>query len=111
MSEDMSGKSVWHHIYGPAKAALMDARSELMSDVQEAVKGWGVTQEEAAKRLKTSQSRVNDLLAGKLDKFRLDKLHELATHAGLVTKIRTVRAAVPRSTSRKSTSSSAVAAI
>jgi predicted XRE-type DNA-binding protein len=60
----------------------MKARAELMLSIRERVKGWGVAQEEAAKRLGLTRPRLNDLLRGKIDRFSLDALVNIATSAG-----------------------------
>jgi len=61
----------------------MRLRSDLMIAVQEAVAAWGVTQAEAAKRLSVTQPRLNDLVRGRVGKFSLDALVDLAARAGL----------------------------
>jgi predicted XRE-type DNA-binding protein len=50
--------------------------------IRERVKAWAVPQEEAAKRLGLTRPRLNDLLRGKIDKFSLDALVNIATAAG-----------------------------
>jgi len=65
-----------------AEAANMKARAELMIGIRECVKAWAVPQEEAAKRLGLTRPRLNDLLRGKIDKFSLDALVNIATAAG-----------------------------
>jgi predicted XRE-type DNA-binding protein len=65
-----------------AEAANMRARATLMIAVRERVKGWGVPQEEAARRLGLTRPRLNDLVRGKIDKFSLDALVNIATAAG-----------------------------
>jgi phage-related protein/predicted XRE-type DNA-binding protein len=76
--------SVWDALEdSPAEAASMKARSHLLMAVQETIKSWQVTQAQAAKRLKITQPRLNDLLRGKINKFSMDALIDLATHAGL----------------------------
>lgn len=71
----------------PAAAANMRLRSELMSAVQEAVAGWGLTQAEAAQRLDVTQPRLNDLLRGRIGRFSLDALILLAERAGLSVRV------------------------
>jgi predicted XRE-type DNA-binding protein len=70
----------------PAEAANMTARAELLLAIRERVKAWqaqGVlTQQEAAQRLGVTRPRLNDLMRGKLDKFSLDTLVNIATAAG-----------------------------
>jgi len=65
-----------------AEAANMKARAELMVGIRERVRAWGIPQEEAAKRLGLTRPRLNDLLRGKIDKFSLDALVNIATAAG-----------------------------
>ena len=77
-------ESVFDALYDTAgEAANMKARAELMIGIRERVKGWGVPQEEAAARLGLTRPRLNDLLRGKIDKFSLDALVNIATAAGL----------------------------
>jgi predicted XRE-type DNA-binding protein len=64
-------------------AASMKARAKLMRALQKAVTTWGVSQKLAADRLGVTQPRLNDLLRGKIDKFSLDALFDLAGRAGL----------------------------
>jgi predicted XRE-type DNA-binding protein len=76
--------SVWDALEdSPAEAASMKARSHLLMAVQETVESWKITQAQAAKRLKITQPRLNDLLRGKINKFSMDALIDLAAHAGL----------------------------
>jgi predicted XRE-type DNA-binding protein len=65
-----------------AEAANMTARADLLLAIRERVKAWGVTQEEAAARLGVTRPRLNDLMRGKLDKFSLDALVNIAAAAG-----------------------------
>ena len=62
--------------------ANMIARAELMRVLQALVKNVGWTQTYAAQRLGITQPRLNDLLRGKLSKFSLDALVNLATATG-----------------------------
>jgi predicted XRE-type DNA-binding protein len=70
----------------PAEAANMTARADLALAIRERVKAWqamgGLTQEEAAVRLGLTRPRLNDLMRGKLDKFSLDALVNIAAAAG-----------------------------
>jgi len=77
----------------PAEAANMKARADLLSLLVDRVKSWDMTQEAAASKLGITRPRLNDLLRGKLGKFSLDALVNLATAAGLVLEIRVVKAA------------------
>jgi predicted XRE-type DNA-binding protein len=76
--------SVWDAISDtPAEAANMKARSELMIALQDTIEAWALTQAASAKRLGVSQPRLNDLLKGRIARFSLDALVDLATRAGL----------------------------
>jgi predicted XRE-type DNA-binding protein len=77
-------ESVWDALEGsPTEAANLKLRSEMMIALQQAVGSWGVTQAEAARRLRVTQPRLNDLLRGRIGKFSLDALVSLAARAGL----------------------------
>ena len=77
----------------PAEAANLKARAGLMTAVRERVRSWDVPQAAAAARLGVTRPRLNDLLRGKLAKFSLDALVNLAAGAGLVLEIRVAEAA------------------
>ena len=77
----------------PAEAANMKARSDLLSMLISHVRSWDLPQEAAAKRLGVTRPRLNDLLRGKIGKFSLDALVNLATAAGLTLEIRIAEAA------------------
>ena len=71
----------------PEEAANMTMRSNLMIAIQQKVGGWKVTQAEAARRLRMTQPRLNDLLRNKIDKFSLDTLIGLAGAAGIAVRL------------------------
>ena len=71
----------------PEEAANMTMRSNLMIAIQQKVGGWKVTQAEAARRLRMTQPRLNDLLRNKIDKFSLDMLISLAGVAGIAVRL------------------------
>lgn len=86
--------SIWDAIEkSPAHAASMKARADLMIAIQETVTAWKITQAQAAKRLGVTQPRLNDLVRGRINKFSLDALMNLAVHAGLSVSIGVVRPA------------------
>lgn len=86
--------SVWDAIE-PSRAAVasMKARAELMIAIREAVAAWSVTQTAAARRLGLTQPRMNDLLRGRINKFSLGALIDLATRAGLSVRVEVGREA------------------
>lgn len=77
----------------PAEAANLTARSELLSALKTRVRSWELSQETAARRLGITRPRLNDLLQGKMAKFSLDALVNLATASGLTVHIHVAEAA------------------
>lgn len=71
----------------PVEAANLKARAELLSALTASVRSWNLSQSLAAERLGITRPRLNDLLRGKLDKFSLDALVNLAAAAGLSLRI------------------------
>jgi predicted XRE-type DNA-binding protein len=91
---ELNFESIWDAIEDtPVEAANMKARSELLVAIQASVESWGLTQAEAAARLAITQPRMNDLLRGRIDKFSLDALMNLAPVAGLAVKLEVTRSA------------------
>ena len=76
-----------------AEAANMTARADLLIAIRERVKAWETPQDEAAARLGLTRPRLNDLLRGKVDKFSLDALVNIASAAGFVLRIHLSEAA------------------
>ena len=75
--------SVWEAIEDtPRQAASLKARSKLMMALQEQLKASGMTQTQAAKILGVTQPRINDLLRGRVSRFSLDALVNIATALG-----------------------------
>lgn len=92
--EQQSFDNVWDALTDtPPESANMTTRSDLLIALQRTIAGWGLTQEAAAKRLGITRPRINDLLGGKISKFSLDALVNLASQAGLTVEIRTSQAA------------------
>jgi predicted XRE-type DNA-binding protein len=87
--------SVWDAIEDtPADAANMRLRSDLLLAVQQAVTAWGVDRADAAERLAVTRPRLGDLLRGRIGKFSLDALIELAVRAGLEVRVQASPTAV-----------------
>ncbi|MBI4275354.1 MAG: XRE family transcriptional regulator [Rhizobiales bacterium] len=86
--------SVWDAIEPSRTAAAnMKARAEMMIAIRDTVTAWRVTQAAAGKRLGLTQPRMNDLMRGRINKFSLDALINLATRAGLSVRVKVVRPA------------------
>ena len=75
--------SVWDALADtPEQAANLRARSELMRQITAIVKESNWTQTEAAQRCGVTQPRMNDLLRGRVSRFSLDALVNIATAMG-----------------------------
>ena len=75
--------SVWDALADtPEQAANLRARTELMQKIAAIVRENGWTQVEAARRCGVTQPRMNDLLRGRVSRFSLDALVNLATAIG-----------------------------
>jgi predicted XRE-type DNA-binding protein len=81
-----SGKrfaNVWDAIAdNPEEAANLTLRSSLMDEIEAIIGRNGWTQAEAAKRCGVSQPRINDLLRGRISRFSLDALVNIASALG-----------------------------
>jgi predicted XRE-type DNA-binding protein len=83
--------SVWDAIEDtPAEAENMKLRSALMMALKAYIDRSNLTQAEAAVLLGITQPRVSDLVRGKIDRFGLDTLVNMATVAGLHIEMRIV---------------------
>ncbi|RJF94859.1 helix-turn-helix domain-containing protein [Oleomonas cavernae] len=87
----------------------MTLRSNLMTALRHEVKRWNVTQAEAAARLGISQPRLNKLVKGRFNEFRLDTLAELASKAGLTLRM-TIAAPKPPPKKKRAAEKTPVAA-
>ena len=75
--------SVWDALADtPEQAANLRTRAELMHQIAAIVKDSGWTQTEAADRCGVTQPRISDLLRGRVSRFSLDALVNIATAIG-----------------------------
>ena len=75
--------SVWDAIADtPEEAANLRVRSDLMGKIAAIVEEKGWTQLEAAGHCGVTQPRVNDLLRGRISRFSLDALVNIAAALG-----------------------------
>jgi predicted XRE-type DNA-binding protein len=83
MNKSGAYASVWDAIADtPQQSANLQARAELMRKIAGIVKRNKWTQAEAAKRCGVTQPRINDLLRGRVSRFSLDALVNIATSLG-----------------------------
>lgn len=76
--------SVWDALESdPGVAENLKLRSGLMIGISELLRTRGWTQTVAAKHCGIAQPRLNDLLRGKIDRFSLDALVNIAAALGL----------------------------
>lgn len=74
---------VWDAIADtPEQAANLRARAELMRQIAAIVKASGWKQADAATHCGVTQPRINDLLRGRVSRFSLDALVNIATALG-----------------------------
>lgn len=75
--------SVWDALADtPQQAANLRTRAELMQKIAAIVKRSGWTQAQAASQCGITQPRMNDLLRGRVSRFSLDALVNIATAIG-----------------------------
>jgi predicted XRE-type DNA-binding protein len=75
--------SVWDALADtPEQAANLRARAELMRQIAAIVKESGWTQAEAAGQCGVTQPRINDLVRGRVSRFSIDALVNIATALG-----------------------------
>jgi predicted XRE-type DNA-binding protein len=86
--------NVWEALEDdPAAAANMTMRSDLLIALRQRIESWKVTQARAARRLGISQPRLNDVVRGRINKFSLDTLVNLANRAAIHIQLHIDRAA------------------
>ena len=89
MEKAQKFNSVWEALEDdPIRMQNMKLRSELMIQIGEKLRSLGVTQTKASKILCISQPRVCALLQGKIDRYRLDSLIDMAHRLKLNVSIR-----------------------
>ena len=83
MTTHESYNSVWDAISDtPEQAANLRARAELMQQIVALIKASDWKQTEAAKQCGVTQPRISDLLRGRVSRFSLDALVNIATALG-----------------------------
>ncbi len=86
--ESQTFNTVWDALAkSPAEAASMKAKADLMIQIGEIIRAKGWKQAEAASHCGVNQPRVNDLLRGRVSKFSLDALVDIAAALGRTVQI------------------------
>jgi predicted XRE-type DNA-binding protein len=85
MTEIETFDNVWDAIADtPQQAANLKTRTELMQQIVAIIKTNDWKQADAATRCGVTQPRINDLLRGRVSRFSLDALVNIATALGRV---------------------------
>lgn len=88
MSESQKFESIWDAIADtPAEAKNLKVRSDLIRGIRLRIDRFGWSQSVAAKNLGVTQPRVSDLVNGKINKFSIDTLINMAAAVGLTVKV------------------------
>jgi len=74
----------------PEQAENMRIRSELMRSIETRIRAEGWNRQQAAERIRVTQSRVSDLMRGKIENFTIDTLVNMIVAAGLHVRVRVV---------------------
>jgi predicted XRE-type DNA-binding protein len=69
--------------FPPDEAEHLRVRSDLLIQLQKAIKSRGLKQAQAAKLLDVTQPRVSDLMRGRLDLFSVDTLIDMLARLGI----------------------------
>lgn len=89
MNKIESYKSAWDAIADtPGEAASLRAKAELMRKLVVIIQHQRWTQTEAAKHCGITQPRLNDMLRGRMSRFSLDALVNIAAALGQQVHIR-----------------------
>lgn len=92
MSEEFT--NLWDAIENDAtEAANLRLRSQLMMAISDYVEKSGLTQADAARKLGTTQPRLNDVLKGKIEKCTVDRLVNMLTAVGYKVQLNVQQAA------------------
>jgi len=83
MNANIAYQNVWDAIADtPGEAANMQVKAELMRQIVGIIKARGFKQADAARHCGITQPRINDLLRGKISRFSLDALVNIAAAIG-----------------------------
>ncbi len=84
-----SGDNVFEDLgFDGPEAENLKLRAQLMQELEELIHNRRLTQSKAAELLGIHQSRVSDLMRGKIDRFSIDMLVKLLAKVGRQVEIR-----------------------
>lgn len=67
---------------GLKDAENLKLRAQLMIEIRRYIEEQGLTQAEAAKRMQTTQPRINDIVQGRIEKCTIDRLVNMLATVG-----------------------------
>jgi predicted XRE-type DNA-binding protein len=78
-------KNVFEDLVGfaPEEALNLKIRADLMLNIRHFIKAQGWTQKKAALFFGETQPRISDLMNGDIERFSIDKLVQMLSHAGM----------------------------
>lgn len=74
--------------FSAAETRNLELRAQLMTSLRKYIEKEELTQASAAERLNVTQPRISDLIRGKISRFSLDTLVNMASDAGLEVNLR-----------------------
>ena len=83
MKNHVTSGDIFDDLFDGEEAADLKLRSDIMIKIRQAAEVKKLTQHQLTKILDVPQSRISDLLKGKIDKFSVAMLIKLATRIGL----------------------------
>jgi predicted XRE-type DNA-binding protein len=88
-----TSKNIFEEIgFSVEESENLRIRSDLMISLRKLIRSREWSLEEAAFHLKTTINCVEELLAGKIDKFQVEPLITMLTHAGMKVQVEIVAA-------------------
>jgi predicted XRE-type DNA-binding protein len=63
-------------------AENLKLRAQLMIEIEQYIEQHGLTQGEDAKRMHTTQPRINDIVQGRIEKYTIDRLVNMLAAVG-----------------------------
>jgi Uncharacterized conserved small protein len=76
------------------EAENLKLRAQLIIEIERYIEDHGLTQVEAAKRMRTTQPRINDIVQGRIEKCTIDRLVNMLAAVGRHVSLRIVNSGV-----------------
>jgi predicted XRE-type DNA-binding protein len=79
--------------FPPEESENLRIRSDLMISLRQLIRSRQWTSEQAAQHFKTTVDRVEELLAGEIDRFQMEQLITMLSYAGMQVRVEVTAAA------------------